>query len=516
MYFIKYAILSHLTQWSFLLSGHKSAVREGATCFVLGAVGGCALGVTVSPVHKAMTEIISGSLLKPVADGVRTVGPLGLGTLLGATALSTTMASAAAGVTVAALVTLLLVKQKKHESTSGFVWIATAVTAALSTTSCGAALGFIIEKHIMRSGVVALLWALVIFTVFKACIHIVVQLAFKEWECCSICATQAEEQCSETLDVLEAEQREKVTVEIEQMMIAFETEKSFDGENMQDFRAAWEAHRWNREEMKKHRKKARELTLEQRSILACLTSVVAKYVEFLTFSGIPMTVAAAVTAGFGIFGFGDYQLVFVVLLALVLCMAFMLMRSMHLNFWMFTACVGMFATFAIAVLTVYAGQGVLEMSVRMRKAGHMLSKENIAARMDHKSSLEAITSGFFVSKMFQIALGASIGSPLDQKVLDKVIVGASFTTVALHLIIEASSVALGIGGVTGALLGALGAAGVAMGAAAAVAVQCSSWTGTISTTAGMLAGALIIGNWDISNIGLQMLVVYLFAMINPY
>ncbi|XP_017331686.1 uncharacterized protein LOC108269985 isoform X1 [Ictalurus punctatus] len=495
---------------------HKSAVREGAIYFVLGAVGGCALGATVTPVHQTMTEIISGSLLKPVMDGVRTVGPLGLGTLLGATAISTTMASAAAGVTVAALVTLLLITQKKNKLTSGFVWITTGVAAALATTSCGAALGFIIEKHIMSSGVVALLWALGIFTLLKAFIHTVVQLAFRERQCCSIFATQTEQQYSERLDILEAEQREKVTVEIEQVMIAFETEKSVNGENALDFRVAWEAQRQNRQEMEKQRRKAREMTLEKRSIQERLTNVVIKYLELLTLSSVPMTVTAAVTAGFGIFGFGDYRFVFVVLLALVLCMAFMLMRLMHLKFWMFTACVGMFATFAIAVLTVHAGQEVLEMSVRMRKAGQLLSKENIAASMDHKSSLEAIASGFFVSKMFQIALGAMVGGLLDQKVLDKVIVGASVTTIALLSIVETSSIALGIGGVTGALLGALGAAGVSMGAAAALALQCSSWVGTISITAGMLSGALAIGNWEITNIGLQMLVAYMFAIINPY
>lgn len=483
---------------------------------MLGAVGGGALGATVTPVHQAMTEMTSESLLKPVADGVRTVGPLGLGTLMGATAVSTAMASAAAGVTMAALVTLLLVRQKKHESTSGFLWIAPGVVAALSTTFCGAALGFIIEKHIMSSGVVALLWALGIFTVLKAFIHIVVQLAFREQECCSIFATQTEEQCSEALDILETEQREKITVEIEQMMTTLETQRSFNGENVEDFRAAWESQQWNRKEMEEMRRKERELTLEKRSIQERLTNIVAKYVQFLTFSSIPATLAAAVTAGFGIFGFGDYRFVFVVLLALILCMAFMLLRLMHLNFCMFTACMGMFATFAIAVLTVHAGQDVLDMSVRMQKVGKVLSKENIAARMDHKSSVEAIASGFFVSKMFQIALGATVGGPLDQKVLVKAIVGGSVTVVALLLIIEALSEALGIGGVTGALLGAVGAAGVSMGAAAAVAVQCSSWTGTISATAGMLAGALAIGNWDITNIGLQVLAVYIFAMINPY
>lgn len=496
---------------------HRSSVKEGAVGFVLGAVGGCALGTTMTPVHQVMTEIISGPLLKPVMDGVRTVGPLGLGTLLGATAISTTMASAATGVTVAALVTLLLTKQKINESACGFVWIAAGLTATFTTTSCGAVLGFIIEKH-MRSGVVTLLWALGIFTTLKALIYIVVRLVVRKWLCCSILASQncSEEQCYETLDILQTEQREKVTVEIEKMMIAFETEESFDGENAQDFRSACEAQRQNREEMEKQRRKTRELSLKQKSIQEHLMNIVSTYVNFLTFSNIPSTVTAAVTAGLGIVGFGDYRFVFVVLLALVLCMTFMLTRWMHLDFWMFTACVGMFATFAIAVLTVHAGQEVLDMSVRMQNAGQVLSKESIAEKMDQKSALEAITSGFFVSKMFQIALGATVGGPLDQKVLDKAIIGASVTTVALLSIVDTWSVALGIGGETGALLGALGAAGVSMGAAAAVALQCSSWTGTISTIVGMLSGALAIGNWDITNIGLQVLVAYMFAMIRPY
>ncbi|TSQ69491.1 hypothetical protein Baya_11280 [Bagarius yarrelli] len=461
-----------------------------------------------------MTGIISESLLKPVTDGVRTVGALGLGTLLGATALSTTMASAAAGVTVAALITLLLLMQKKNESTSGFVWIAAGVTASLCTTSCGAALGFIIEKHIMRSGVVALLWALGIFTVLKVFIYIAVKLAVRKWKCLSIFDPQAEKPCNETLDILQAEQREKVTVEIEKIMMALETKNSFDGEKTQDVRAACETQRRNRIELQQ--RKTRGLTLGQRSIQENLTNIAAKYVDLLTFSNIPMTVTASVTAALGILGFGEYRFVFVVLLVLIFCIAFMLTRSMPLNFWMFTACVGMFATFAIAVLTVHAGQEVLEMSVRMRKAGQVLSKESIAKRMDHKSALEAITSGVFVSKMFQIALGATVGSLLDQKVLNTVIVGASVTTIALVSIVEGCSVPLGIGGVTGALLGALGAAGVSTGAAAAVAFQCSSWIGTISTTAGMLSGALTIGNWDIINIGMQMCVVYMFAVINPY
>ncbi|XP_036434258.1 uncharacterized protein LOC118813170 [Colossoma macropomum] len=500
----------------------KTLVREGAVGFVLGAVGGCALGATVTPVNKAMTEIVSGSLLKPVTDGVRTVGPLGLGTLLGATALTTAMTAAIAGVTVAASTALLLIRLKRRRAGTanldGFMWIAAGLAAALSTTSCGAALGVIIETLILRSGVVALLSALGIFTVLKTFIHVIVQLTCREWECCGILrlTAEAEEQEQKKLEALEAEQRDRVTVEIEQRIIAFETEKRIEGEDGLDYRTAWKAQKQEREEIEKLRREAVELAVQQRTIQERLTKVVAKYVEFLAFSGIPMTVTAAVTAGFGIFGFGDYRFVFVVLLTLVLSMAFMLMRSMHLNFWMFTGCVGMFATFAIAVLTVHAGQEAVEVSLRMQKEGQVLSKENITARMDQRASLEAIAAGFFVSKICQVGLGASVGGPLDPKVLDKVIVGASVSTVAIISVVETLSVVLGVGGVTGALLGALGAAGVSLGAATAVAVQWSSLTGTISTTAGMLFGALAIGQWDIVNTGLQVLVAYMFAMINPY
>ncbi|KAI4896597.1 hypothetical protein NFI96_009524 [Prochilodus magdalenae] len=500
----------------------KSQVREGAVGFVLGAVGGCALGATVSPVNKVMTEIVSGSLLKPVTDGVKTVGPLGLGTLLGATALTTAMTVAVAGVAMGASIALLLIRFRRRRTgmtdLAGRMWIAAGLAAALSTVSSGAVLGAIIETLILRSGVVALLWALGIFTVLKTFIHVIVQLTCRQWECCDILrlAAEAQEQEEKMLDALEAEQREKVTVEIEQRIIAFETEQRIEGEYGQDYRTAWRVHQQERKEMEKLRREAVELAVQQRTIQERLTKVVAKYVEFLAFSGIPMTVTAAVTAGFGIFGFGDYRFVFVVLLALVLCMAFMLMRSMHLSFWMFTGCIGMFATFAIAVLTVHAGQEAMEMSLRMRKAGHMLSKENITARMDQRASFEAIAAGFFVSKMCQVGLGASVGGPLDPEVLNKVIVGASVSTVAIISIVEALSAFLGVGGVTGALLGALGAAGVSLGAAAAVAVQWSSWAGTISTTAGMLLSALAIGQWDIVNTGLQVLVAYMFAMTNPF
>ena len=54
--------------------------------------------------------------------------------------------------------------------------------------------------------------------------------------------------------------------------------------------------------------------------------MVVKYVDFLAFSGIPMTVTAVVSAGFGVLGFADWSFVFVVLLALVLLASFLLLR----------------------------------------------------------------------------------------------------------------------------------------------------------------------------------------------
>ncbi|XP_026857359.2 uncharacterized protein LOC113572190 [Electrophorus electricus] len=491
----------------------RSPVREGVVGFMLGAVGGCALGVTETPADQAMAEIITGSLLKPITDGVKTVGPLGLGTLLGATAITSAMTTAIAGVSGAALAALLLIRLKSNgvAGLGGFEWLTAGLVAALSTTACGAALGFAIEHLTRKSGIVALLWALGIFTILKMLVHVSVQLTCREMESHSLLqlSTGAQEWEQSRLEAMEAEQRERVTVEIEQRIIALETK---NGEEGPEHRAAWEAHRQEREEMERLRKEAGE----QRTVQQRLTNLMPKYVEYLAFSGIPMTVTAVVTAGFGIFGYGEYRFVFVILLTLVLCMAFMLMRSMHLHFWMFTGCVGMFATFATAVLTVHAGQEAAGLALRMQQVGQMLSNETIVVQMDHRSSLEAIAAGFFVSKVCQVGLGATVGGPLNPKVLDKAIVGGCVATVAILSIVEASSVILGVGGVTGALLGAVGAAGLSLGAAAAVAVQCSSWAGTISTTAGMLFAALAIGKWNIVNTGLHVLVAYMFAMINPY
>ncbi len=221
---------------------------------------------------------------------------------------------------------------------------------------------------------------------------------------------------------LEVDLRQRAALELEKRIKACEMKNPEE-----DGLAAWEAQRREREEIKRQQRKAVELEMQKRTSRQRLLKAVAKYTEFLAFSGIPMTVTAFVTAGFGIFGFGDYRFVFVILLVVVLCMSFWLMSSWRLNFWMLMGCMGMFATFAISVLTVHAGQEVAGMSVKMRLAGQDISNENISIRMTHASSVQAISAGFFVSEVCQVGLGATIGGPVAREAGGTVILGASVT-----------------------------------------------------------------------------------------
>lgn len=482
-----------------------SPVMESAKGFVLGAMAGGTLGATEVPLNQIMSQIISGAQMKPVMSGVKSIGALGLGALLGTTALITSMALVVTGVTVAASVALCLLRLRKNEG-----WVAAGLAAALTTTSSGAALGTIIENLSMSYGMVSLLWALGIFTVLKLLMHFFVKHTCTEREFCGSIADATKREQARLL-ALEIDLRRRAALELEKRIEACEMKKPEE-----DGLAAWEAQRREREEIKRQQRKAVELEMQQRTSRQRLLNAVAKYMEFLAFSGIPMTVTAFVTAGFGIFGFGDYRFVFVVLLVMVLCMSFWLMSSWRLNFWMLMGCMGMFATFAIAVLTVHAGQEVAGMSVKMRFAGQNMSKENISIRMTHASSVQAISAGFFVSEVCQVGLGATVGGPVAREAGGKVILGASVTAVVVLSIVQASKQMLGVGGKAGALLGAAGAAGVSMGGAAAIAVKSSTWGGTMGTTAGMIFGLLVFRKWDIVNIGLQIFVAYLFAMTNLY
>lgn len=480
-----------------------SPVMVYAISFVLGAVAGGTLGATEVPVNQIMTGIISGTQLDPVISGIKSVGALGLSSLLGTTALITSMTAVVTGVIVAASVALFLLRVRKSEG-----WVAAGLAAALATTSSGAALGAIIEKLSMSYGIVSLVWALVIFTVLKLLMYIFMKFTCTEGEFCGILTELSKKEQARPL-AMEVDLRQRVAIEMEQRITASKLEKP-----EKDGLASWEAQQRESEVIKKQQRKAIEMEMQQRRSRKRLLKAVDKYMEFLALSGIPMTVTAFVTTGLGIFGFGDYRFVFVVLLVLVLCMSFWLMRSQRLNFWMFMGCMGMFATFAIAVLTVHAGQEVAGMSVKMRRAGKNISKENVGSRMIHESSVQAISAGFFMSEMCQVGLGATVAGPMAREAGGKVIVGASVIAVVVLMIVKMSSLMLGVGGTAGALLGAVGAAGVSMGGAAAVAVKASSWGGTIATTAGMIFGFLVFGKWDIVKIGLQVCVAYIFAMTN--
>lgn len=475
--------------------------------FVLGAVAGGTLGATEVPVNQIMTGIISGTQLEPVISGIKSIGALGLGSLLGTTALITSMTSLVTGVIIAAFVALFLLRVRKSEG-----WVVAGLAAALATTSSGAALGAITEKLSMKFGMVSLVWALGIFTVLKLLMYTFIKFTCTEEELCGIFTELSKKEQARLL-AMEVDRRQRVAIEMEQRLTASKLEKP-EKEGL----AAWEAQQRESEEIGRQQRKAVELESrgQQRTSRQRLLKAVDKYVEFLALSGIPMTVTAFVTTGLGIFGFGDYRFVFVVLLVLVLCMSFWLMRSRRLNFWMFMGCMGMFATFAIAVLTVHAGQEVAGMSVKMRRAGKNISKENVGIWMTHESSVQAISAGFFVSEMCQVALGATVAGPMAREAGGKVIVGASIIAVVVLMIVKVSSLMLGVGGTAGALLGAVGAAGVSMGGAAAVAVKSCSWGETFATTAGMIFGFLVFGKWDIVKIGLQVCVAYIFAITNLY
>ena len=491
----------------------RSPAMEAAMGFVLGAIAGCALGATEGPMNQVMAELTSGPHLNAMMDAVRQVGPLGVGTLLGATALTTAMVSAVTGVMLAALVALVQLRASEHENGSPgvgvLVWVTSGLAAAVGATASGATLGVVIETLTRGSGATGLLWGLVAFNLLKPLLLVVLRFRGKQ-DCCGLLDQSEREERQQ--EVMEDVQRQRVTVEMEQKITVLEEE---GGEVDAKHQSAWEAQWKERKEAEREERERLALETEKRSISKRISKVMTKYVDFLVFSSIPMTVTATVTTAFGLFGFGDYRFVFVVLLGLVLLMAFILMRSTPLSFWMFAGCMGMFATFAIAVLTVHAGQEVAGASARMRTAGMPVNREKTIASMSHRSSLEAIAAGFFVAKLCQVALGATVGGPLGRQVDGKIVVGAAGAVVATLGLVRASSAFLGFGGTAGALLGAVGAGGVSLGSAAAIAVGWSTWAGTVGTTAGMVTGALATGKWDVPNL-IQVPVAYMFAMTNPY
>lgn len=496
---------------------------ETAVGYVLGAIAGCALGATEGPMNQVMASLTSEPYMNFMTDAVRDVGPLGVGTLIGATALSTAVVSAVTGVTMAALVALMWLRGSSHRNGSSEVgmlgWVSSGFAAAVGATASGMTLGVMIETLAQTSGASGMLFGLLALTLLGPLLRLgLLQLGDSEQLCCGVMDPSEETREKERREREAAadEQRQRVTVEIEQRITELEKGGVDEGEAAQQHRAAWETQWRERQEAEREEQERMELEMEQRSVAERISKVMFKYADLLAFSPIPMTVTATVTTGLGLLGFGSYRFVFVVLLALVLVMTFVLMRSAKLNFWMFAGCMGLFATFAIAVLTVHAGHQVSGASARLRAAGQSVPpRENIVTTMRQQSSLEAVAAGFFVAKLCQVGLGATMGGPLGRRVDGKIVVGAAGALAASLAVVRASAGFLGPGGTAGALLGAVLASGVSLGSAAGIAVGWSTWAGTVGTTAGMVTGALATGKWDVPNL-IQVPVAYMFAMTNPY
>ncbi|XP_048117053.1 uncharacterized protein LOC125305985 isoform X1 [Alosa alosa] len=500
-----------------------SPVMETAVGFILGAIAGCALGATEGPMNQAMAELTSGPHLKVVTEAVGDVGPLGVGTLLGATALSAAVVSAVTGVTMASLVTLMLLRVRgRRDGSLGvrvLAWVTSGLASAVGATASGATLGVGIEMLAQASVTAGLLGGLVALALLTPFLRAtLLRLGEGERLCCGLLDPSEEDRERERRrqEAAVVEQRQRVTVEMEQRITMLKEDGAGDGDAAQQHRAVWETQWRERKEAEREERERTVLETEQRRVSERVTKAMAQYADLLAFSGIPMTVTATVTTGLGLFGYGDYRFVFVVLLALVLVMTFALMRSANLSFWKFAGCMGLFATFAIAVLTVHAGQEVAGASARLKAAGRTVPpRESIATAMRQRSSLEAVAAGFFVAKLCQVGLGASVGGPLGRQVDGKIVVGAAGAVAAIIGLVRVSAGFLGAGGTAGALLGAVGASGVSLGSAAAIAVGWSTWAGTVGTTVGMVTGALATGKWDVPNL-IQVPVAYMFAMTNPY
>ncbi|KAL7393772.1 hypothetical protein ABVT39_015772 [Epinephelus coioides] len=498
--------------------GAWSPLTEAAVGFALGAVGGSILGATEDPVDKILSVMTSAGPLKPVMEEVRTVGALGLGTLLGATALTTVMTSVVAGVILAAVVASVFVAMRScgasHTDSAG-MWASAALAGAFGTTLSGATLGITIEWTVRAYGMVGLLWVLSIFTMLKPPLHFVFKFLWKQGEACCTLGSTVWDRDRKQMEITELQHRQRAAEQIEQTILTLEKGGSTGG---MANKTTWANERRQREEIERRKTESEEAEMEQRTIQDWITTVVIKYVDFLAFSGIPMTVVAIVTSGFGVFGYGDHQSVFIVLLALVVVIAYLLMKSSDFKFWMLIGCMAMLATFVIALLTLHAGQVVVTTAMKMQAAGQSQSTENISARMNYQSSLEALNAAVFVAKLFELGLGATVGGPLVRRAAGevKVIAGAASVAGGLLVGLEVLGPVLGEGGKAGALLGVVGAAGVSAGAAAALAGRWSSWLGTLGTIAGLVIGALGVGKWHIVNIGLQLPVAYIFSMANPF
>ncbi|KAM9770224.1 uncharacterized protein ACNS7B_008612 [Menidia menidia] len=498
--------------------GAKSKLKEAAMGFALGAIGGCILGATEDPMDKIVSMMTTSGSLKPVMEEVRVVGALGLGSLLGATALTTAMTSVIAGVIFAAVVASVFVTWRtctsSHKNSVG-LWASAGFASAIGTTLSGATFGMVIEWIVKGYGMVGLLWALSFFTVLKTPLRYVFKLFWKQGEICCTPGSEVWSREQENIEITDLQQRQKVTVLIEQRILSLE--KGGSTNKMEDS-ATWASQQREREQIERRRLANQEAEMEQRTIQDWINTVMVRHVDFLAFSGIPMTIVVIVTSGFGLLGYGGHQSVFLALLALVALIGYFMLKSSDFKFWMLVGCMGMFAIFVIAMLTLHAGQVVVTTAIKMRAAGQTLSREQISTRMNYHSSLEAVKTSFFGAKLCQLGLGATVGGALVRSSAGevKVIAGAASVAGSLLAGLEILAPILGDGGTAGALLGVMGATGVSVGATVAAAGRWSSWTGTLGTMGGLIMGALGMGKWHTLNIGLQLPTACVFAMMSPF
>ncbi|KAM4594190.1 uncharacterized protein V3H82_026941 [Fundulus diaphanus] len=494
----------------------KSELMEAALGFGLGAVGGCILGATEDPVDRIVSAMTASGPLQPVMEEVQVMGPLGLGSLMGATALTTAMTSVIAGVILAAVVASVFVAMRSCSTSytnSAGLWVSAGFAGILGTTLSGATFGKAIEWIVNTYGMVGLLWALGLFTVLKPPLNVLFHLLWSQGEVCCTLGSEVMSREREDIAITEWQQRERVALQIEERILSVEKE----GDTMDD-KKRWISEKREREKIERRKMENEDAEMEQRTIHDWINTVLVKHVDFLAFSGIPMAIVSIVTSVLGLFGYGSHQVVFIVLVALVGLIAFLLLQSSDFKFWMLLGCIGMFATFIIAMLTLHAEQMVVISANKMRTVGHNQSKELIAAQMNFQSSLEAVSTAFFGAKLCQLGLGATVGGALVRRAAGevKVIVGAALVAGILLAGTEVLAAVLGDGGMAGALLGVVGAAGVSVGATAAAATRWSSWAGTVGTVGGLILGALVMGKWHTVNIGLQVPVAFVFAMSNPF
>ncbi|XP_061584775.1 uncharacterized protein LOC133449750 [Cololabis saira] len=494
-----------------------SALVEAAAGLALGAAAGCMLGATEDPVDATLAAMTASGPLKPVLEEVRAVGPLGLGTLMGATALTAAMTSVIVGVVLAAAVAAAFVATGScgpAPRRSAGLWVSAGLAGAVGTALAGAGFGMAVESVVQNHGMLGLLWALGVFTALKTPLSFVLAALWRRGEARCTLGRHAER---EQVEAAEWQLRQRTTLQVERRMVALEAGGATGG--AAEERVAWAAEQKLRVEMETRRTRSEEAAAEQRTARDWVRAVVTRYVDLLAFSGVPMTLVAVATAGLGLAGYGGHQAALIALLVLVVAIAYLLMSSSDFQFWMLVGVMAMIVSFVVAMLTLHAGQQAVEAARKLREAGRGQTRESVGGRMDMQSSLEALSAAVFVARMCQLGLGAAVGGALARRAAGRVEVTAGAAAVAGLLLVgvEVLAPALGDGGCAGALLGVVGAAGVSVGAvlSAAPEGQAVSWPGTAGRVAGVVAGALAAGRWHAVNIGLQLPVAYVFARIDP-